>query len=143
MAMAALMLVAATAYASGTGHARTTPVVAHAASGPTYSLSFSPNHPSSSSAFTFTLNSAQQPTSIQMPLPAGTVFNPASVPYCTTPPNCDPATQVGTGSATVDYNSYVIPLSFSVFNEKGGIAIVIAIQNESPVLLQGTWTVTR
>lgn len=107
-------------------------------SGPMYTLSFSPNHPKYSTALTINLSAATQPTSVSIQLPAGVVINAKHFPLCTDVPTCEPSTQVGSGSATVTYNGYVIPLSFEVFNRTGGLAIVINNPNGSPVVVEPT-----
>lgn len=119
--------------------------VSASASGPggdTYSLSFSPNKPKLSSGFSFTLVTPQQPLSATVALPAGTLLNLGSVPTCAAPPACDPTTQVGTGTASVHYSTFTIPLNLLVFNTKGGVAIVIENPNGTPLVVNPTWSGT-
>lgn len=143
-AIVAAMVVMATvsaAYAAGTaGHAGAVTPRAHASSAPSYSISFSPNHPGSSSALTFTLSDPQQPTSATVTLPAGTALNLKAERDCTAPPACDPSTQVGTGTASSQYKQYTIPLSFAMFNTSGGVAVIIDVPNGSPKIFTPTWS---
>jgi hypothetical protein len=144
-AIRSAMMVAAVAVmlAVSVADASSTATRAHAsASGESYSLSFSPNKPAFSSSLTVTLASAQQPTSATVTLPAGTRLNLKSVRTCSAPPACDPSSQVGTGTASVHYQQYTIPLAFSIFNRPGGLAVIIAVPNGTPVVISPTWSGT-
>jgi hypothetical protein len=141
IAAAVVMATVSAAYAADTAtHAHSAAVRAHASSGPTYSVSFSPNHPGSSSALTFTISDAQQPTASTVTLPAGTVLNRKAVGDCSAPPACDPSTQVGTGTASAQYQQYTIPLSFAMFNTSTGVAVIIDVPNGSPKIFTPTWS---
>jgi hypothetical protein len=136
------MLTIAVAYASGAAapQAKRAALVPHAATGPTLSVSFTPNQPGKTSGFSFTAASPTQPASVTVTLPAGTALNLAAVPVCGGPPACDPSTQVGTGQAQLLYNGSAIPVSFTVYNTTGGAAIVITVPNRSPVVILPTWS---
>jgi hypothetical protein len=143
--LAAVILVASASAGASTRHARVHASAA-AASAP-YTFSFKPNKPGVSTAATFTLTSAQQPTSATITLPAKTLLNLKAVPVCGAPPACGPTTQVGTGKATINYTNaagttYKIPLSFQVFNRSGGLAVVITVPNAAPVVILPTWSGT-
>jgi hypothetical protein len=140
--LAAVILVAS---AGASAHAR-----AHASAatgGAPYTFSFKPNKPGASTAMAFKLTSAQQPTSVTVALPAKTLLNLKSVPVCGAPPACGPTTQVGTGTASINYTNaagttYKIPLSFQIFNRTGGLAVVISVPGASPVVILPTWSGT-
>jgi hypothetical protein len=135
----AVGLLASLGLATAAGGASAARVPAQTTSGPAYSLSFSPNHPKYSSSLTLNISdSAQQPTSVTVALPAGLTLNSSRIPLCATVPTCEPATQVGSGNATVTYNGYVIPLSFEIFNRSGGLGIVINNPNGTPVTVLPT-----
>jgi hypothetical protein len=130
---------------ASTKHARVH-VSAAAASAP-FSFSFKPNKPGVSTAMTFKLTSATQPKSATVTLPAKTLLNLKAAALCGAPPACGPTTQVGTGGATVKYTNaagttYSIPLTFQVFNRKGGLAVVITVPNAAPVVILPTWSGT-
>ena len=125
------------AAAGGAGAAK---VPAQYTSGQTYQLSFSPNKPKYSTSLAFTIASPQQPQTVTIAFPAGVRINSRVVPLCTTVPACEPATQVGSGSATVTYQNYVIPLAFGVFNRPGGVAIIVNNPQGSPVVVLPTWS---
>jgi hypothetical protein len=55
---------------------------------------------------------------------------------------CEPNTQIGSGTATVVYNTYTIPLDFAVYNVTGGLAVTIDDPNGPPVLVSPTWSGT-
>jgi hypothetical protein len=107
-----------------------------------YSVSFAPNQPAKVSSLTMTVTSPQQPASVAIALPAGTVLNSGVLPTCAAPPACDPSTQVGSGKATVQYSKYLIPLNFSLFNRSGGLALVISNPNGTPIVVLPTWSGT-
>lgn len=111
-----------------------------AGTGDTYKLWFSPNKPKTSTGMNLTLSTPQMPISAAITLPAGVVLNLKSVPVCTAAPACGPNTQVGTGTATVHYSTYTIPLLLLVFNTQGGLAIVIENPNGTPYLVSPTWS---
>lgn len=143
--LAAVILVASASAGATTRHGRVHASAA-AASAP-YSFSFKPNKPGVSTAMTFKLTSATQPMSATVTLPAKTLLNLKSVAVCGAPPACGPTTQVGTGGATVRYTNaagttYSIPLTFQVFNRKGGLAVVITVPNAAPVVILPTWSGT-
>lgn len=110
------------------------------ATGDAYQLSFSPNKPKTSTGMNLTLTTPQMPISAAVTLPAGIALNLQSVPLCAFPPSCGPNTQVGTGTATVHYSHYTIPLLLLVFNTQGGLAIVIENPNGSPYVVNTTWS---
>jgi hypothetical protein len=144
IAAAGGLLVLSAAYASASGRATQANTYAHAASGPSYVVSFSPNKPNEDSDLSITLTDPQQPTSVTFGLPAGSTLNLGAVPICSAAPACEPATQVGSGSATVVVNGYTISLSFAVFNTAaGGVALVIEDPNGPPVVEKGAWSGTK
>ncbi len=136
-AMAILTVSSASAMAGATG--------AHTSSttGPAYSLSFSPNKPAKPSGLTLNLVTPTEPSSAAVAFPAGTSLNLGAVPACGAPPACDPSTQVGSGSAKVTYSTFTIPLSFTVFNRAGGLAVVISNPNGTPYIILPTWSGTK
>lgn len=145
VAAAVVMATVSAAYASGTGteaHARSAAYRSHASTSLKYSVSFSPNHPKTSSSLTLSLSAPQQPETASFVLPTGVALNLHSVPVCAAPPKCSPATQVGTGSASVKYKQYTIPLAFGIFNGTGGVTVVIEVTGGTPVIISPTWTGT-
>lgn len=111
-----------------------------AGTGNTVKLWFSPNKPKMSTGMNVSLSTPQMPISAAVTLPAGMALNLQSVPDCASPPACGPNTQVGTGTATVHYSKYTIPLLLLLFNTQGGLAIVIENPNGSPYLVSPTWS---
>ena len=82
IAAAGGLLVLSAAYASASGRATQANTYAHAASGPSYVVSFSPNKPNEDSDLSITLTDPQQPTSVTFGLPAGSTLNLGAVPIC-------------------------------------------------------------
>lgn len=136
LAMTTAVAGACAAYAA----AAPSPQASAASAAQTYTVSFAPDQPAKSSSLSLTLASAQQPTSVAVTLPTGSVLNTSAVRTCSSPPACDPSTQVGAGKATVVYSKYDIPLNFAIFNRPGGLALVISNPNGQPVTILATWS---
>ena len=142
MSMLAALVACASSDAAAPSSLARADTISGAPTGETYSLSFSPNVVKDSAGLTLTLTSPQQPLSVTVGLPAGAALNPSALPMCSTPPACEPSTQVGSGTATVGYNQYVIPLIFAIYNRPGGLAIVVSEPNATPVVVLATWAGT-
>lgn len=133
-----LALIFSGAAASGkTSHA--------AAAGPAFTLSFQPSAANAESNMSVDLtDQQQQPTSVAVSLPAGMKLNTSAVPTCSSPPTCEPATQVGSGSATVVVNGYTIPLNIAIYNlPTGGLSLVIQNPKGSPIVKSASWSGTQ
>jgi hypothetical protein len=146
IATAGVLLGLSVAFAQASASARGVAAAAllhHSSGGPAYKLSFSPPQPKSKSNLTFSLTDSIQPSSVTLALPAGVVLNPHALPTCSNSPNCEPATQVGSGSASVLVNGYTIPLSLLLYNTVGGLSLVIQNPNGSPIVKAATWSGTQ
>jgi hypothetical protein len=137
---AVLALSVALAQASASGRGVAAVLLHHSSGGPGYKLSFSPPQPKSKSNLTFSLTDAQQPSSVTLGLPAGVVLNTHALPTCSKSPNCEPSTQVGSGSASVVVNGNAIPLTLLLYNTVGGLSLVIQNPNASPIVKSATWS---
>lgn len=138
-----LALSVAFAQASASGRGVAAALLHHSSGGLAYKLSFSPSKPNTKSDLTFTLTDSQQPSSVVLALPAGVAVNPHALPTCSSSPNCEPSTQVGSGSASVVVNGYAIPLNLTVYNTPGGLSLVIENPNGSPIVKSATWSGTQ